>query len=698
MTESDYKKLTDTTTDAMGSLFKNKSFDPDDELWLTDREWVTNSYLTETDTLPDLERKDMYRSSADFKITDGSLGGSLACNSKPQFTRYADIRRKGRLSDRNDVTIHPATNIGMGRYYSEALDDNSTLLYLEFGVPEFNSLLRFFGKAIDTSASILANKGRLSYSYMAGRIVGTAVMFYVFPIISLVAYGIKLATNLLLGDSTTKFYTIKPAHHLYWNSVNTIVTSMTIDMGIMAPVLMSEKSEKGKLGVGATIDKDYLEQMKALMPEVITEDNYIDVYAIANRAQVRMDKQLKLERKANEANGLYADKYIKYIESKITNTIDVKFKDFLKDISTVGGAYSSDENGNNKQESPKSLSGSITKNSDGSEKYNYTKEEETKAKSIAKYMQASAKGGNKYAIFEVEHVGPLTDSFSNTTQDVPVKDKLNSVAATSRDIRFSMAGGNIAGEFVKDITDAISEFGSGGIESVTFGLSNLVQGLMGNAFIDVPKMWGESDTNLASVSYKIPMMGPSAHPIAHLKNFFIPIAMMLAGTLPQETGKSSHTSPLLCRAFARGIQNIEIGIITDVSITRGTSNLSYNNQGRALGYEMTVTITDLSPIMVSPVNPDMFSLFNMSVRDDTALSHYIGTITGKNIYNTRYSLPKMKLRLAKTLAAKAKLSSGAYWGSLASDTFGFSSGGIMANGLKALLMDDDYQVAEEQRR
>lgn len=115
-----------------------------------DSSWLKSSFiLKDTDVINggnygDFIRKNRYSSTADMKFTSTSPGMNIAVNPKPQFTRYCDVRRKGKISTRPDVTVetkgHP-NGLGMGPYYSEAIDDNQQRIFMRFGTPSYTPLL-----------------------------------------------------------------------------------------------------------------------------------------------------------------------------------------------------------------------------------------------------------------------------------------------------------------------------------------------------------------------------------------------------------------------------------------------------------------------------------------------------------------------------------------------------------------------------
>ena len=126
--------------------------------FLLDKDWVKHAFsVSDTELSEPADIINRYWSSASAKFTDTRLGANIGINARPQFTRYSDIRVKGRLAGRNDVTLGATKgNFGMGRYYSEAIDDPSQTIYMRFGVPQFNSLTNFLTRAFDSEQTVMA--------------------------------------------------------------------------------------------------------------------------------------------------------------------------------------------------------------------------------------------------------------------------------------------------------------------------------------------------------------------------------------------------------------------------------------------------------------------------------------------------------------------------------------------------------------
>ena len=141
-----------------------------------DSNWVRKSFLLAGNKAD--EETSVWRtwSTAYSKYVDTSLGGNFAINQLPQFTRYADLRTKGLSKDAQRAKNQTSAAMsGMGRYYSEAIDDSAQLIHMRFGTARFNSLISFFVNFYDHEAGVLAREGRVPFSFYAGKIATTIV-------------------------------------------------------------------------------------------------------------------------------------------------------------------------------------------------------------------------------------------------------------------------------------------------------------------------------------------------------------------------------------------------------------------------------------------------------------------------------------------------------------------------------------------
>lgn len=677
--------------EAGSSLFQsNNTTSADFQGFVLDRAWTRQAFLLSDSELGDkVDIANRYWSSASAKFTDTRLGCNIGVNSRPQFTRYSDVRVKGILSGRQDVTVQDTGgNHGMGRYYSEAIDDTGQTIYLRFGVPQFNSLTSFFAKAFDPDWVAMVRTGRGSSTWRElGVIAGTVIGVVAMPALSAVIYGAK-AISWFFGKPTSKFYTLKPTMFMYWSAVGMLVNTIAANSGILPPFLADESSQK--LGSVYKFDNDLMNELHKLMPDILTSNNGFDPFAFANKAQ-RLSNQYHHDLyndadKASETayvgllkkhtgDGRASTYYLKKEDSGFFGSLTgVMTLPAFIDKSLKFGYYTLEEK---KEDTPRTEMKPNIDPKTGNEKPPGWWTE------FGNYFDAELRSGSQFAVFKVNSTGSPSESFSNTSAESDLSQKFNGVSSQARQARFTFADGNIVGGPVGDILGkigtAVTDVASGILSGVTFGISDALKGLAGGGYIDIPQTWQSSSARLPTASYTMKLVTPYGNPISRLQNIYIPLAMILAGGLPLSTGKQSYSSPFLVQLYDQGRCQIQLGLIESISITRGTSNLPFNKQGKPLAVDVTFSIKDLSSIMHMPVSTG--SLFgalqdavgtltnaagsnNPTLDQDNILVDYLAVLAGQDIYSQIYPLPKAKLRLAKLLMQNEKLLSPAYWSAM----------------------------------
>ena len=288
----------------------------------------------------------MMLSSAHRKFTDTRIGGNVAINMPPAYTRFADPRATG-LNVKNIRGTRPA---GLGMYWSDQIDDNAQIIHLQFGVPTFRGMLSFFTSVSNVEAGILARTGRVPISFFVGQIVGFVVGLRLLPYI-LIGKVIKY----LLNRQGSKYYNFKPAMHPYWNRVNFIANSFAVSEGIVdrtygptsektlanASVTSSENFERNLENNNTALepstvaaDTRLMRAAHAACPELFLPNGGVDVYRIAMRyqslANARREFIEKLA-KNDDANTLVS----RLIEGMYVKKYDVNREETIHDLREI---------------------------------------------------------------------------------------------------------------------------------------------------------------------------------------------------------------------------------------------------------------------------------------------------------------------------------------------------------------------------
>lgn len=720
-----------------------------------DAEWISSRFMTSSEHLSLMDANNRYFSTTGWKFDSTKLGHSSAINARPQFTRTCDIKGNNRFST-NEMGIYGASyglgilepqegvnfGLGMGRYYSESIDDNATQIFLQFGVPKFNSLIDFFVNAVSYEDSYIANYGRIPLGYSIGSAVTGFIVWCAFPLITTTIWLLKTVVQFFFSHPLNYYY-MEPTMHTYWTSVNLIVNQIAAELGLIAPALIEDQDPSTgqekmmKMGTPVRISSADMRMLARYMPGAVSEKTgYIDIYHLATKGQALANELNKIEYKkynqeldnktdgvkqdlsaqgwynksGNVKNQSYYGKTNSGVWSKLLAALDNKIylSDWLKpllsdsltdkDAQTVsklsgidnvklpaigektsmsfrGGAQDAtasvtqQEKTDEEKEVDEKLN-NFTIESKTSEVQNVQQAIDNSSltdtdgffqgmwSSVKNYFSQTAttfdsavRDGGAYAIFNVDYQGSVSESFSNSVSDIQSSGLTKSIAQGARDIRFNLGGGLLA-TGVGQVVDAVKNFAMAGLEKVSFGLSNVVASILGGGYADLPKKWDDSDFSFPQLTYTMTLVSPYGNPISQMQNIYIPLAMILAGALPLQAGKSSYTSPFLCSVFNKGVQDVRLGMITSVNITRGVTNLPFSRTKRMLSCEVSFTVTDLSTRLVAPINSSPWkTLFSLNWDDDTPTGIYLATLASRDLFTNKYMASRTKLKIARLAMA-----------------------------------------------
>lgn len=674
---------------------------------IKDKVWVQQSFLLPESALDEVDQRRRVLTSAAYKFTDTTLGGNFSINAPPQFTRYADIRVGGSEQYSRGATNGSATakggirwmmstgrfmtdgdnpnskyttpSAGMGRYYSEAIDDWGQDVIMRFGVPEYNSLIQFFSNFYSTDAALVSRTGRISTPFAtAGKAFGFLLALPLQPII-LGGQIIKF----LGAWPASKYYYLKPTMYPYWQAVNTIANGIAVNLGVI-PMALTEAQTK-VMGLDANHlgnQAEMLTEYQKVLPDIFLTSGDkpagLDVYAIANRAQriantFNTEVQNKLET-LNDASQLYTainelkdklfvqgglkrmptegiDKYRQDYMGSERNTADGN-KNYIMldgtaastdtadanapapdaDAEAFGAAGSAVANSGSVSGATPNMNAeveSVDSETGGRPWYNMGSGKEDGGDkswfgSLKSMFEAERRDGAQFVTFRTSYTGTTSESFSSSVEESQIAQKFNSTSSSARSARFDWANGKLGVPGVDQVMSAVNQFVAGTLEG--FQMSGLLA-LAGNAFVDIPKTWSGSTANLPTAQYTIKLRSPYGSRMSRLMNLYIPLSMLLAAALPLSTGKRSYTSPFICEAYCRGRHAIRLGMITDMSITRGVGNLGWTQDGDALGIDVTFTIADLSSVMHLPIHSN-FGLTDMAMQ---ATGDAIGGLGGQEL-------------------------------------------------------------------
>lgn len=634
-----------------------------------DDTWVSEAFLIGKEDFEDPDvATNMYFSSASRKWTDTRIGGSIGVGARPQACQYSDIPDPGVGEFRNKLGIEMVNgNYGMGRDYSTRIDDTDRIVFVRFGVPQFNSITRFFILAFDPNITSMVNTGRpKGWMYTIGEVIGTIVFVSAFPVGTLVLIGMRLISSYFTQPSS-RYYSLKPTMYMYWSAVESLLNHLAINRGLYPRNATHGNETTGDQTVNTrqSIDKETLDVLVSMMPDVFTEDYGITVFGVITRAQRTFNAiQTQIYDRSSKASDTEYDGIIKkrYLERVRHSPNDFSLAKWLSEHVKLSYYLDSDKESEADVRIDRTSNQPIRKVPD----------------SFQAYYDAEFSLGAEFAAFRVDQTGSSTVSFTNNVKDTDLAVKLNGLSADARELKFSFAGGNIfdnpIGNAFETVAAAAKDVVVGGLNLATFGLGNAVIGLAGGGYVDIPKHWDSSTVQLPTLTYSRTLVAPYNNVISILQNIDFYVCMAMAMVAPLSTGKQSYGSPFLCQWWDRGRNQASLGICKECTIERGVGNLPFDMYGAALAVKVSFTFLDLSSIMSMPISSG--TLFNtlrpdqpdMGIDEDNILKDYLAVMAGMDIKHQFYKTSKAQLSRARKARKWALATSPARWAAITHDS------------------------------
>lgn len=203
--------------------------------------------------------------------------------------------------------------------------------------------------------------------------------------------------------------------------------------------------------------------------------------------------------------------------------------------------------------------------------------------------------------FYVDAESQISESFNNSTTESQFAGAVNQVNDLSREIQFLMGG--IAGDEFKQLVDnnfndafaQIEQFTSKYIQVLpgllTSRLKNTFESIKVGGQLVFPEIWNDSDYG-RDYDINIKLRTPDGDILSWFMNIGVPLLHLLTFTLPRRLGDNGIQSPFLVRAYYKSFFNVNMGIITSMSVSRG-DKCKWNIQGLPTDIDVSITIKDL---------------------------------------------------------------------------------------------------------
>lgn len=207
-------------------------------------------------------------------------------------------------------------------------------------------------------------------------------------------------------------------------------------------------------------------------------------------------------------------------------------------------------------------------------------------------------------VFYMDSIDTINENFSNQTMQSQIAGLINGLSETAKEIDyfFGSASGNLISDIKSKAGDAIGSIGSAASsllgDNITGGIVGSVmnggiQSIIDGGKIVFPEMWADSSYD-KSYSIGIKLRSPDNDSLSIFLNVLKPYCKILAMTLPHMVGDNVNTyrTPFICKAYCKGLFNIDLGMITGLSVSKGAT-CAWNDDGLPTQIDLDIEIKDL---------------------------------------------------------------------------------------------------------
>ena len=259
-----------------------------------------------------------------------------------------------------------------------------------------------------------------------------------------------------------------------------------------------------------------------------------------------------------------------------------------------------------------------------------------------KYYSAS-----KAVVFYMDggSVATVSDSFSNSPTESSLANSINGFRDQARELQFLLGPGSKLTQLMNQRDNIVNET-MGSISEVTQGITGEmltdlaytgINTVLSGGKMIFPKIWGDS-TYSRSYGFDIKLRSPDHDKISIFLNVLVPYIHLMGMVLPRtlETqNPNAYQSPLLVKAYCKGMFNIDMGLITDMSVTRG-AECQWNDDGLPTQIDISLQVEDLyQSLMISNLDAISFNPLkaDMDVVTNTGMMDYLANMAGLNVAN-----------------------------------------------------------------
>jgi hypothetical protein len=246
--------------------------------------------------------------------------------------------------------------------------------------------------------------------------------------------------------------------------------------------------------------------------------------------------------------------------------------------------------------------------------------------------------------FRVEKTTDAGDSFTNSTGNSTVAEKLKGISDNAKEVAF-LTNASKDGKFSLSDVAAFTQQTVGATSGALSGTTESIIRTGGNLLF--PEIWKES-TYSHNITINIKLHAPDGDPQCYFANILFPVACLLGLIMPRQVGMAVYGSPPLVRCYSKGWFSCDMGIVESISIRRGSDTNDWTVGRLARTVEISMTIKDLFPTLIMSLasRKGVFHLFH---NRNTPLRDYLNVLGGVDAFSSTLFSSRVKNMLQQNM-------------------------------------------------
>lgn len=235
----------------------------------------------------------------------------------------------------------------------------------------------------------------------------------------------------------------------------------------------------------------------------------------------------------------------------------------------------------------------------------------------------------------------ISEDFGNSLTESSLASTVNGISDMAREINFltGYTSEALDSDWLSQNTDVASHMQNIndmvnsilGHNSFLTNLSKHLTSVASGGKLIFPKIWSDSDFS-RSYNVKIKLTSPDCNKLSIFLNILVPLFHLLGFVSPQTMPENpnGYTSPFIVRAIYKSFFNVDMGIITSMSVDKG-GDCQWTVDGLPTSIEVSLTIKDLYEAM-GITKSGGENGWKYDTLSNTAQMDYIANLCGINMY------------------------------------------------------------------